>query len=91
MIIVGAGTSGSVIANRLSKHYSVLLLEAGGDPIPLTKIPTLFTTIQSSDHLNYKYYTVPQKDTCLSLQRQESYWPAGKGIKLYPAYEQNRI
>jgi len=31
-VIVGAGSSGCHLAAKLSKKYSVLLLEAGGDP-----------------------------------------------------------
>ncbi|ODN05261.1 Glucose dehydrogenase [FAD, quinone] [Orchesella cincta] len=50
--LVGGGSSGAVIANRLSKNNKVLLLEAGGDPLWYNYIPVF-----SLEMLNrYKYH-----------------------------------
>ncbi len=64
MSIVGGGTSGAVVANRLSAdpRNRVLVLEWGGDPNPLTTIPGIDPMRPSTTHT---YTTVPQKGTLL--------------------------
>ena len=64
-IIVGAGSAGCVLANRLSADESarVLLLEAGGDAsAPEVRIPALFGTMFGTD-MDWAYRTVVQKRT----------------------------
>ncbi|CAG9770833.1 unnamed protein product [Ceutorhynchus assimilis] len=49
-IIVGGGSAGTVLANRLSEnpYWDVLLLEAGPDEISLTDMPILFAALQQT-------------------------------------------
>lgn len=54
-VIVGAGSAGCVLANRLSADpsCSVLLIEAGGsDWVPLVHVPLTFTQFLKSGHGN---------------------------------------
>lgn len=76
-VIVGAGSAGSVLANRLtaSGKYNVLLLEAGGsDKTPLVQIPIGYGKIFYDAKVNWKYITEPDPN----LDNRPIYWPRGK-------------
>ncbi|XP_022836552.1 glucose dehydrogenase [FAD, quinone]-like, partial [Spodoptera litura] len=66
-IVVGAGTAGSLIANRLSEieHVHVLLIEAGGDPPFESDIPGLPLLMKRSRYdWNYTAEYDAYKDVC---------------------------
>ena len=62
-IIVGAGSAGCVLANRLSEDadVSVLLLEAGGrDSHPLIHMPLAMRNIFDRPAINWGYHSEPE-------------------------------
>jgi choline dehydrogenase-like flavoprotein len=62
-VVVGAGTAGCVLANRLSADAAtqVLLLEAGGsDAHPLVRMPAGFTRVVQRPALNWGYASEPE-------------------------------
>ena len=62
-IIVGAGTAGCLLANRLSAggRHTVLLLEAGPqDKSPLIKIPIGFGALFDHQTLNWRLQSAPE-------------------------------
>lgn len=63
-IVVGGGTAGNVVANRLTedKNVTVLVLEAGGsnEGVLFSQIPLLCTTLTPFTALDWNYTTVPQ-------------------------------
>jgi choline dehydrogenase len=77
-IIVGAGSAGCLLANRLSEDPSVnvLLVEAGGkDVSPNIKIPAAFAN-QFKTKLDWEYYTEPEPH----VDGRELYIPRGKSL-----------
>jgi len=77
-IIVGAGSAGCVLANRLSADPSVrvLLLEAGGkDRSPNIKIPAAFAK-QFHTKLDWDFTTEPEPH----VDGRSLYIPRGKGL-----------
>ena len=62
-IIVGAGSAGSVLANRLSAsgEHSVLALEAGRESHPWSRIPVGFAKLIDNPAANWLYESEPEE------------------------------
>ena len=69
VVVVGAGSAGSVLVTRLSEidKISILLIEAGGEENDFNQIPAMWLYHQFSE-LNWGYYTTPQKHSCLGKE-----------------------
>jgi len=65
-VIVGGGTAACVLANRLTAdgQYTVLMLEAGGEPKSMwIKIPAGFTKLLNDPVYNWRFSTDPEPGT----------------------------
>src|SRR4051794_41926847 len=78
-IIVGAGSAGCVLANRLSAsgRQSVLLLEAGpADRYPWIHVPIGYAKTMFNPNVNWCSRTEPEP----YMNGRQVYWPCGKTL-----------
>ncbi|MBU8976659.1 choline dehydrogenase [Lysobacter sp. MMG2] len=76
-IIIGAGSAGCVLANRLSADpdVKVLLLEAGPrDNHPFIHMPAGLAKLVNNRRVNWDYHTAPERE----LDNRTLWWPRGK-------------
>lgn len=80
-IIVGAGTAGCVLANRLSEiqDWKILLVEAGTNENYLMDIPIVANYLQFTA-ANWGYKTKPSNKYCAGFENKQCNWPRGKVV-----------
>jgi choline dehydrogenase len=79
LFVVGAGSAGCVLANRLSTNgkHRVLLLEAGDkDNSPLIHMPNGVGVVIGGTKYNWMFNTEKEEN----LNGRELFWPRGKGL-----------
>src|SRR5689334_20591013 len=64
-VIIGAGSAGAALANRLTENgrHQVLLLEAGGETHPLSRVPVSFARFINRPGVNWLYASEPEPVT----------------------------
>ncbi|ODM99988.1 Glucose dehydrogenase [FAD, quinone] [Orchesella cincta] len=71
-VIVGGGSAGAVLANRLSEFHTVLLLEAGGESHPFQAIPGLSIFLSKQPGTDWMHKSVTQSKSCFACRHKVS-------------------
>lgn len=81
-IVVGAGTAGSYVASQLVEQFpskSVLLIEAGKNPLADSEVPGLMF-LTSLKEMDWAYKSSPSTDNCLGFKNGSCIWSKGKAM-----------
>ncbi|XP_035775294.1 glucose dehydrogenase [FAD, quinone]-like [Anopheles albimanus] len=80
-VVIGAGSGGSVMANRLSEMsgWNVLLLEVGKEENAVSNVP-LTAGLTTATGYSWGYRSDPMKNACRGLEHGVCYWPKGRGL-----------
>lgn len=73
-IVIGAGSAGAVVANRLTEigDWNVLLLEAGGDESITGQVPLLAAALQLGP-FDWQYKTTVQQSGACGAMTNKKY------------------
>lgn len=79
--MVGSGSAGCVIANRLSENpkWSVLLLETGKGENLISRVPLLAPALQLT-HYDWQYLMEYQPGFAMGMERNLLAWPRGRAL-----------
>lgn len=79
-IIVGGGSTGSVVAGRLAElsDWKVLVVEAGDDEPVGNQVPSLLSNFIGDPRLGWVYKLEPEPEACLGNEEGRCSWPRAK-------------
>ncbi|KAK5648469.1 hypothetical protein RI129_003361 [Pyrocoelia pectoralis] len=79
-IVVGGGSSGSVVAGRLSEvpNWKILLIEAGNDEPPGSQVPSMVTNYHNNPDMDWMFKTEPEPKACAGYPERRCSWTRGK-------------
>ncbi|XP_046481413.1 glucose dehydrogenase [FAD, quinone]-like [Neodiprion pinetum] len=80
-VVIGAGSAGAVLANRLTenKNWTILLLEAGGDERVISDLPVMTYNLVNTD-MDWKFKTESSSAYCKGMVDNQCHWTRGKSL-----------